>query len=160
MKLVGTEGGMICPPCFNALCEDAGIAPCWRVMTLDDWDGFEEALRRMAATPPKTGAEHVPDTGEMVLAPDGTVTFPEGNDYGYGQDHGFYRGVPAGVSFTPTPFVEDKVKLVARGYGQLGHPFGYGNGALYLWGPGAERLLAMMAATPDSPDEEPNTKST
>ncbi len=50
MEFIGKEAGMVCPPCFNAMCEDAGITPCWRVMTLDDWDGAKAENAALLAT--------------------------------------------------------------------------------------------------------------
>jgi len=73
--------------------------------------------------------------GKVVMK----ATFKEGNDILYGQDMGFHRGIPPGIAFDvidmgPAP---DKgktlYKLVARGYGILGHGGDdYGNGALYV----------------------------
>ena len=56
------------------------------------------------------------------------ATFKPGNTVRYGQDFGFYRGVPPGVRFQ----VEVRGlgwRLTAPGYGQRGN---YGNGALHV----------------------------
>ena len=56
-----------------------------------------------------------------------TVTFAPNNRLVYAQDFQFWRGIPAGVTFT----VEDRdawCRLTAPGYG--GEP--YGNGALLV----------------------------
>jgi hypothetical protein len=62
--------------------------------------------------------------------------FPEGNDLFYGQDHGFWRGVPSGRPFTVESVwgeedlgLSNRCKLTAEGYGERGS---YGNGAIYM----------------------------
>lgn len=68
------------------------------------------------------------------------MRFRQDNQIPYGQDFGFYRGVPSGVDFkveksTGELFdVPGLFRLTAYGYGQL-EPYdehSYGNGALHV----------------------------
>lgn len=71
------------------------------------------------------------------------MIFKEGNKIKYGQDFGFYQGVPANVDFKVSYFTtfggevdKEKFELVAYGYGQLKPWFhdSYGNGSLTVYG--------------------------
>ena len=62
-----------------------------------------------------------------------TVRFPKDNKINYGQDMGFHRGVPSDVDFEIEEFTDDRVRLIADGYGVLGKGGNkYGNGSIYV----------------------------
>lgn len=60
----------------------------------------------------------------------GAVTFKRPNDYSFGQDMSFMRGIPSAVRFKVYD-LGTVWKLVAPGYGDLSGN-NYGNGALYV----------------------------
>jgi len=63
------------------------------------------------------------------------MKFKAGNIIRFGQDHQFYKGIPAGIDFSVSRFNGGaKYVLRAPGYGLLGTPGEYGNGALYVYG--------------------------
>jgi len=64
------------------------------------------------------------------------MKFKAGNTIRFGQDHQFLEGIPACVDFKVYRFEGAGAKYVLRahGYGLLGTPGGYGNGALYVYG--------------------------
>ena len=57
------------------------------------------------------------------------MRFPAGNDIPYGQDFGFFRGIPSDVEWKEAKLLGTLVKLVATGYGKPGD---YGNGAIFV----------------------------
>lgn len=65
-----------------------------------------------------------------------TVQFRSGNRVPYSQDFNFRVGVPSGVMFSVEEGArfqkEGDWRLTADGYGVLGKPNSYGNGALYV----------------------------
>ena len=63
------------------------------------------------------------------------MKFKAGNTIKFGQDHQFWEGIPSGVDFSVSRFDgAAKYVLRAHGYGLIGTPGGYGNGALYVYG--------------------------
>jgi len=63
------------------------------------------------------------------------MKFKRGNTIRFGQDHQFYEELPADIDFSVSRFEGGaKYVLRAHGYGLLGTPEGYGNGALYVYG--------------------------
>lgn len=60
------------------------------------------------------------------------VRFSEGNRLAYGQNTGYWHGIPAGVVFDVESLPGGLVLLRADGYGRLEQPQLYGNGALHV----------------------------
>jgi hypothetical protein len=52
------------------------------------------------------------------------------NRISYGQDFNTFCGVPTGIPFRVSRIVNDKVQLIADGYGDF--KTNYGNGAIYV----------------------------
>jgi len=62
------------------------------------------------------------------------MRFRRDNKIKYGQDHRFFRGIPAGVEFRVARFLADKYCLVGCGYGCQDHANCYGSGSLIVYG--------------------------
>ena len=62
-----------------------------------------------------------------------TLKFPKGNKISYGQDHGFWEGIPHNVEFVIESLLsidDDGVKLALSAPGYGGKP--YGNGKIFV----------------------------
>jgi len=94
------------------------------------------------------------------------MKFKEGNTIRFGQDHQFWEGVPSGVDFSVSRFEGAGAEYVLRahGYGLLGTPGGYGNGALYVYGLTKKQIvrfekhLAKQTKTPLKPAAPPTER--
>jgi hypothetical protein len=60
------------------------------------------------------------------------VKFPKDNKIVYGQDFGWYKGVPSDVDFEVEGIIQNRINLVADGYGRLGGNK-YGNGSICVY---------------------------
>jgi len=58
------------------------------------------------------------------------MQFRKDNKISYGQDHGFYKGIPHGIHFEVRKLNNKIYKIKAKGYGSKDD---YGNGPLYVF---------------------------
>jgi len=57
------------------------------------------------------------------------VVFDEDNDFSWGMDFRFFRGIPSDVIFTVRSNDKESITLIAPGYGETGN---YGCGAIHV----------------------------
>ena len=75
------------------------------------------------------------------------------NEYVYGQDFRYHKGIPEGIEFKVEFFTPDaRIKLVGPGYGLIvdGPSQYYGNGALYVsYGQFPKKLSRLLTECKD-----------